>query len=807
MRGMTILPPPSRAAVAPRILERADRAHSHASFVADDAAQFAGPDWRRMRHALRRYRWFILLVTALAVVAGLLVTRVVRPTYTADIMLSIDGGARRGDAGGPVRPQQAFDAEAWTSLLRSYTVLEGAAMDARTFLELRAPDAPVLRTHFALAPVYRTGTYRLTVDDAKAQWSLVHSDADAAIEQGSVGDTIGRAFGLRFLPPSGALWAGREIRFTVVPPREAASVLRRDLGIRIDEEASFLSVELSGVDPAQVANTLNAVGARFIREAAAIKQSSVSAYRDILGAQVTSASVGLTTAERALEDYRVRTATLPADMSAVLGGPSVAPGVAFAGTEAPRSTAYLNLRDALDASQRDRASLDGAVGADGAVSLAVLQRVAADEQASELSSTVAELGTKRSELRTLRYRYAEENPAIQRVLRDIATLERETIPPLVQATSQRMLARERALAPRIAASLGTLREIPSRDREEGRLRRNVILAEQLYASLQQRYDGTRLAQESAVAEVRMLDEAIAPLTPSKDNQAAILIFALVGGLMLAAGLAVWLDRSDSRFRYPDQVTKDLGLMILGAVPHVRGGAAAIQRAGASTPFLESLRDIRLNLSYAHSGVGPLHLAITSPGSADGKSFLAVHLARAFADGGARTLLIDGDMRRGVLHERLSVVRRPGLSEVLRGTQPLERVIQRTAVERLDLITSGSRQAEASELLGAPAFTRLLDAVQSDYDVVICDSPPLSAGVDAVILGAAARNLLLVVRTGVSQREVAAARLEVVGRLPVRVMGAVLNDVPQDGAYSYYSHYALPGYESRSEEPLVTADAH
>lgn len=807
-RGMTILPTSTRAAGAPRFVDRSDPAR-FASSVADAPEGFAGPDWRRMRHAVRRYRWFILVGTALSVGAGWFAARFVQPTYTADIMLAIDGGARRDDAGGPLRPQQAFDAEAWTSLLRSYTVLEGAAIDARSFLQLRAPDASAVRATFALAPTFRTGAYRLQVDDEGANWTLTRADeaGTATTEQGAVGDSVGRAFGFRFLPPSETLNAGRLLTFTVAAPRDAAAALRRDLDIRIDEQASFLSVGLSGPDPLQVARTLNALGARFIFEAAALKQQSVGAYRDILAEQVASASAGLTAAERALEQYRVGTATYPVDMAVARGGPTLASSALFGVNDPSSESAYLDLRTALDATQRDREALDGALAGAGAsggeLPLPVLQRIAAAEPASELATTVAELATKRAELRTLRYRYADANPAIQRVLRDIATLEGETIPALVQSTSQRLRDRERALTPRVATSLGTLRGIPSRDREEGRLRRNAMLAEQLYASLQQRYDGTRLAQESAVAEVRMLDQAVAPRLPSKDLHPAILLFSLVGGLLLAVTFAILLDRSDARFRYPDQVTKDLGLTILGAVPHVRGGSAALQRPGTSTPFLEALRDIRLSLSYAHSGVGPLHLAITSPGSADGKSFLAMHLARAFADGGARTLLIDGDMRRGVLHERLNIARRPGLSELLKGTQPLERVMQRTAVDRLDLITSGGRQSEAAELLGTPDFTRLLDSVQSDYDVVICDSPPLSAGVDAVILAAAMRNLVLVVRSGVSQREVAAARLELVRRLPVRVMGAILNDVPPDSAYSYYSHYALPGYDARTEEPLAT----
>lgn len=95
------------------------------------------------------------------------------------------------------------------------------------------------------------------------------------------------------------------------------------------------------------------------------------------------------------------------------------------------------------------------------------------------------------------------------------------------------------------------------------------------------------------------------------------------------------------------------------------------------------------------------------------------------------------------------------------------------------------------------MTQLLAAVRSRYDVILCDSPPLGAGVDPFVLGAATGNLLLVLRTGVSHRDMTENKLGVISRLPIRLLGTVLNDVPDDPVFGYYSYY-LPGYEAVDE---------
>jgi len=283
----------------------------------------------------------------------------------------------------------------------------------------------------------------------------------------------------------------------------------------------------------------------------------------------------------------------------------------------------------------------------------------------------------------------------------------------------------------------------------------------------------------------------------------MILLGFCGSFGLAVVGAVLLDRIDPRVRYPDQVSREMGLAILGAVPHLRTLPHAGRHGKGRVPedvnqVVEALRGVCLNLVYAHGGRAPLLVTVTSPGAGDGKSFLAANLAHTFADGGHRTLLIDADIRCGVLHRRLSARRRPGLSDYLRGEAPLDAIVQATPYPSLSLIGCGTRAYNAPELLGSPAMSELVNGMRSGYDVILTDSPPLAGGVDPLIVGTLTGTMVLVLRTGYSHRDVAAVKLEVLQRLPIRLLGAILNDVPAGGAYRYYSYY-LPGYEAADED--------
>jgi Mrp family chromosome partitioning ATPase len=97
------------------------------------------------------------------------------------------------------------------------------------------------------------------------------------------------------------------------------------------------------------------------------------------------------------------------------------------------------------------------------------------------------------------------------------------------------------------------------------------------------------------------------------------------------------------------------------------------------------------------------------------------------------------------------------------------------------------------------MAQLMATLRSSYDVILVDSPPLGAGVDPFVLGTLTGHMMLVLRTGVTDREYTEAKLDMLDRLPVRVLGAVLNDVRAGDAYGYYAYYTyLPGYEATDE---------
>src|SRR5205807_1215454 len=381
--------------------------------------------------------------------------------------------------------------------------------------------------------------------------------------------------------------------------------------------------------------------------------------------------------------------------------------------------------------QQDRDALERVLkqAGDSGVSPEALAIVGSVQQNVQLKQALDELTTKQAELRALRYKYNDAYPLVQRRLTEVATLQRQTIPTLARQLMAELSGRDAELGRRVAADTRSIQAVPTRAIDEARLQRQVTLAENLATNLQKNYDEARLEEESAVPDARILDHAVVPQDPVRNTAPRVVFLGFAASLALGLCGAVVLDRIDPKVRYPDQVSRGLGIPILGAVPHLRN----LPRGG----------------------------------------------------------------RRGVLHRRLSVRRRPGLSDFLRGEAQLDAIVQATQFPALSLIGCGTRAYNAPELLGSPAMTSLVNGLRSGYDVVLIDSPPLAAGVDPLILSTLTGTLALVLRTGYSHREVAAAKLEVLQRLPVRMLGAVLNDVPAGGAYRYYSYY-LPGYEAMDE---------
>jgi capsular exopolysaccharide synthesis family protein len=232
------------------------------------------------------------------------------------------------------------------------------------------------------------------------------------------------------------------------------------------------------------------------------------------------------------------------------------------------------------------------------------------------------------------------------------------------------------------------------------------------------------------------------------------------------------------------------------IKRVRGGDPDPEEAAQ---VIEAFRTIRMSVTNAYGASGPIMLTVSSPGAGDGKSLVSSNLALSFAEAGYRTALVDGDTRRGQLHAMFGANRRPGLLDYLSGDAPLEAVLRNSTHEKLTLIPCGTRRHRGPELLHSQAMLQLIGELRERFDVILVDSPPLGAGVDPFVLGVATGTMLIVLRTGATDRKMAEAKLKLLERLPIRRLGAVLNDIRAQGVYRYYTY--LYGYTTSEDDDV------
>lgn len=739
-------------------------------------------DWRRYVHAVRRYRWWILALAVVGTLGGMLAGRFLPPRYEVQATIWIQTEPRTAPNRGPIGGEQLLPPAASVDLLKSYVVLDDVVRERRRYL-VTEPRNNRAFENFSVAEDYRPGAYRLQIAKSGRTYTLA-APTGPQLEQGSVGDSIGRSLGLRWAPPAAVLPAGGEIDFTLRSIRDAANGLAAGLKASIDQSGNFLRVSMTSASPTNAAATVNAVVRRYVEVATELKRAKLTELSRLLSEQVEAAGANLRKAETALSSFGSRTITLAPDLGISTPGTN-------AGPTPPRGD-YYGLKIEGDQLRRDADAITRvlAQGVDGLTLIGAVQR------SPDLSQALKDLTAKRADLRALRERYTNEHPAVQRALADIQDLEQRTIPALAQSLLDQIQARRDVLAPQIASGGRELQAVPQRAVEDARLRRDVEIAATLFTGVQQRYNEARLAEASSTADVRILDLAVPPQSPVRDAGQRLLILGFIAGLGLGLVGAVVADHFDPRVRNLNQITHELGLPILGALPHVKN-----RNAGAEDPQLAIMRDamrtIRLNVVHAHGSAGPLLVTVTSPGIGDGKSFVSRNLAIACAQAGQRTLLIDGDARRGVLNRALRVQRKPGLTDFLAQKAPFEAILQATSYPGLHFIGAGSRLRESPELLGGRPMGALLMRVRGGYDAIVVDSPPLGAGVDACTLGTLTGAMVLVLRTGATNLDIARMHLTMLSRLPVRLLGVVLNDVQPGGMYGYYY---LAGYGT-SEEGL------
>ena len=754
---------------------------------------------RRSVAAVRRYKWLIFAIALFSVGIAFAIRGRLSAVYEAEgkIWISQNGQMQRG----PVRGEALLPSNSWGDLLESYAVLGKVVRELHLYVRPADPRNGSLFRNVDANDIIRGGRYTLRVDSIARRYSLIaeRTGSEEVIERGSIADSIGRSIGLRWSPDSTSLLKAGVVSFVLYTPRQASLQLRNQVRSVVPRESNIMHVYVAGTDAWLASRILNASLRHLVETAGEFKRRNLTDVREALEAQLSYAGNALQQADNALERFRMETITLPSEAGTPING-----GIAI--TRNPAITNFFNLKVSLENTTHERAALEQTLRDIQAGKLdvfALWQVLPTDINTQELTGLLQEYTKRNAELRNAQLSFTDEYQGVKDARGALAQLKDREIPRTLMTLVEQLRRRENDLAQEVGTGSASLKEIPPRTIEEVRLTRNVEARGQLYGMLQGRYEEAHLAELSVEPDLAVLDSAAMPEFPILNRGRQFGIAIILGGVAAAILLALILERLDKRIRYTHQVRQELGLGVIGAVPHA---------AQELTPnpldvmqLLESFRLLRLNVSYAATNDRRLMLTVTSAGAGEGKSIVSSNLALSFASGGYKTLLIDGDLRRGCLHTTFATDRRPGLVDVLRGTAPIEKSLRPTSESRLTLLPSGSRLASAPELLTSAAFHELIKSLQADFDVILLDSPPLAAGMDPYALCVSTGNALFVVRLAKTDAAQARQRLESLERFPVNVMGAVINDVqPSGGLNNEYSY--LPGYAIHDEdEAFATAD--
>jgi capsular exopolysaccharide synthesis family protein len=286
----------------------------------------------------------------------------------------------------------------------------------------------------------------------------------------------------------------------------------------------------------------------------------------------------------------------------------------------------------------------------------------------------------------------------------------------------------------------------------------------------------------------------------RPEAAKTLLIGLVLGVIAGTGFACVRDWTDDRIRTPGALRAAVGAQVLGAIPVITTAYTSADRGQIvhHEPFGDAAESYRLLRTALQFGLptGTKTLLVTSPVSGDGKSTFVSNLGIVMAQAQMRVLIIDADLRAPMQHRLFGLKDRMGLSTVLGGADTpdhvaMQQAIQQTMIPGLDVLPCGPAPLTPAEMLNSPLFAEHLEALAEKYDLVILDSPPLTAVADARILAACADMSLLVIRLETSNRRHVEAAREGLRSVGARLVGVAVNGVVRNsgfgGATGYYPY--------------------
>jgi capsular exopolysaccharide synthesis family protein len=527
------------------------------------------------------------------------------------------------------------------------------------------------------------------------------------------------------------------------------------------------------------ARAVNALAEEYVSENLALKLQSTEGMLAWLDKEIGNQQQKVLEAEARLQDYRAKQNQLSFDDKNNL------------------VIDRLNkLNDSVLMARTKRAKAEVAYNQIRALTPAELAEAPAVAQNTQVATARGRLQDAQAERARLAERYLEKHPDLVKATNSLQEAKRQydnSVASAAQAIKndyETAVLEEQTFSASLGGAKADAQDLSRKSVDYGLLEREAVSNRGVYQSLLQRQNELRVSSNSRANNVRIVDRAEVPKTPTSQTGGRTWPIGITLGLVLAVLVPFMLDYINDTIKTPEDVARQLKLPFLGLVPSVKGDKHPLL-ASSHVPhdFGESFRALRTSLLSKFEAGGTKVLVFTSAQPLEGKTTTAVNVAMALAYGGSRVLVVDADMRRPGMHRPLRLTNERGLSQVLTGQARVRDVIQRTVDPNLLAITAGRTPPNPSELLTSERMKTLLtNLAHGPFDWIIIDTPPVLAVTDAVVLAPLVSGVIFVIGAEMTRRRLAERAVETVVSTRPKHVSAVLNKVDFARNKYYYSRY-------------------
>jgi capsular exopolysaccharide synthesis family protein len=697
----------------------------------------------------RRRKWFIIGAIAGMLLAGLAVTLLMTPKYTASAMVEI---RREGN---------------------DFTNIEGAEP------QLTTVDQEFYQTQYGLmrsrALAERVATELRLFDNADFFDEFGAPDTSGWFEDGR--------------PVSSASTRQQRIR-------KAGDVLLDNFDVAPERLSRLVTIQFTGPDATLSKRIVDSWAANFIRITLERRFEATSYARTFLEQRLTQLRGRIDQSERQLVGYA-------AEQNII----NLPVGVAQPGTGGAvpqRSLVEDNLatlNQALAQATVERTQAESRLHSSNGDVTEALENPAINGLRQQRAVANAQYAQMMVQFEPNYPPAVALHTQIQELDQAIAT-EEARVRQTLQQTYQAALTREQDLRGQVDQLQNGVFDLRRRSIQYNIYQRDVDTSRQLYDALLQRYKEIGVAGGVGVNNISIVDQAEVPEKPSSPSLPLNMAIALLAGLAIGVGGAFALEQIDQGLADPSDVERELGVPLLGTVPKIIDGDPLESLEDSKSMASEAYLSLMTTLSFATDHGIPRSIAVTSSGPAEGKSISSYALARSIARSRRRIVLVDADMRSPSMHHAFGIANGQGLSNYLAGDDAVDAMIHATAYPGLSIMTAGPQPPSAPELLSSDRLARLVQHLGERFDQVVFDAPPVMGLADALLLGSAVEGMVFVIEAHRTHRGTASFALGRLRSANAQIIGAVLTKFDTKRAhYGYGYDYGYGyGYDEAAKDP-------